>query len=62
MFSGSKDQFKVALDLYLETIPDEPETEDRKPGGRTEFGECSNSIPDWLRKLPGLKTFPLKAE
>ena len=48
---SSQDQFKVRLDEFLSSIPDQPETDKLIPGGRTEFGRPSNSIPDWVRTL-----------
>ena len=39
------------MDQFLAKIPDQPETSDDKPGGRTLCGKASNSITDWLRIL-----------
>ena len=39
------------LDKYLELLPDQPETDDLKPGGLTINRERSNSIVDWARAL-----------
>ena len=50
-WTGSKSVFKNMVDNFLSKIPDQPETSCDKPGGRTLLGECSNSIPDWLRVL-----------
>ena len=58
-FRGSKEAFKVNLDRYLGLIPDQPETEDMKPGGRDIFGNASNSIADWPRTLCLHDNFPM---
>ena len=50
-FKGSKEAFKNILDTFLSNIPDQPETTQDKPGGRTLLGDSSNSIPDWIRVL-----------
>ena len=50
-WTGSKEIFKNKLDNFLQQIPDQPEVDDRKPGGRTLDGAPSNSIPDWVRNL-----------
>ena len=39
------------LDKFLESIPDQPEVDGYKPGGKTLTGEASNSIADWTRIL-----------
>ena len=50
-FKGTKDQFKVVLDKFLEEIPDQPRTESLIPGSKDLQGTPSNSIPDWIRSL-----------
>ena len=50
-WTGSKEVFKNKLDIFLQLIPDQPEVDERKPGGRTLDGVPSNSIPDWVRSL-----------
>ena len=50
-WTGSKEVFKNKLDIFLQLIPDQPEVDERKPGGRTLDGVPSNSIPDWVRTL-----------
>ena len=56
-FQGKMEDFKKILDEFLTEIPDQPETEDLSPGGRTELRKPSNSIVDWLRVEPSLKCF-----
>ena len=53
-FKGDPKKFKGHLDRFLSMIPDEPDTGDLRPGGRTGNGSSSNSIQDWLRVLPTL--------
>ena len=50
-FSGSLDQFKSKLDDYLETLPDQPQTESLTPSAMTVYQKPSNIIFDWTRKL-----------
>ena len=50
-WNGTKEKFKIMLDKYLELLPDQPETDDLKPGGLTINRERSNSIADWARAL-----------
>ena len=54
-FKGNPPSFKGHLDRFLSMIPDEPDTGDLVPGGRTGDGSPSNSILDWLRVLPSLQ-------
>ena len=50
-WTGTKETFKNMLDKFLENIPDQPEVDGYKPGGKTLTGEVSNSIADWTRIL-----------
>ena len=52
LFTGKLDQFKSKLDAYLETLPDQPQTESLIPDAMTIYRVPSNSIIDWARKLP----------
>ena len=61
-YTGKFDDFKKILDLYLSVIPDNPETEDLKPGATGEDGKPSNSIVDWINYDNSLKYFPLLCE
>ena len=54
-FKGSKENFKVLLDAFLEIVPDQPETETEKPCVTNEDGYTSNSLVDWVRCKPNLK-------
>ena len=51
MFKGTPNSFKNTLDNFLSNIPDQPEVDTIKPGGRTLTGDCSNCIADWVRVL-----------
>jgi hypothetical protein len=46
----SVDDFKMALDQYLETIPDEPRVSGLTPGGCTAEARASNSLLDQCRR------------
>ena len=46
----SIDDFKMALDQYLETIPDEPRVSGLTPGGCTADARASNSLLDQCRR------------
>ena len=51
-FKGTKEVFKKNLDIFLETIPDEPEVEGGQVAGTLDVNvKYSNSIKDWMRKL-----------
>ena len=47
--TGEVSDFKVVLDLLLDTVPDQPAVPGFVPGARTLFGKPSNSIIDWMR-------------
>ena len=50
-WNGTFQTFKNKLDQFLQLIPDQPQVNNDKPGGKTINGEWSNSIPDWIRVL-----------
>ena len=51
VWKGTFQTFKNKLDQFLVNIPDQPQTNGDKPGGRTVNGDCSNAINDWMRVL-----------
>ena len=51
IWKGTPQSFKNKLDLFLQNIPDQPEVNRDKPGGKTINGDPSNSIADWIRVL-----------
>ena len=46
----SIDDFKMALDKYLETVPDEPNMTGLTPGGCTAEARASNSLLDQTKR------------
>ena len=51
MWTGSFEVFKANLDKLLEDIPDRPRTESLKPNCTDYWGNPSNSVKDWIRKV-----------
>ena len=51
MSKCSIDDFKTALDKYLETVPDEPNVTGLTPGGCTAQARASNSLLDQAKRF-----------
>ncbi len=51
---SSLDTFKLHLDTFLQGIPDQPAIPGSVPGAIDVTGRPSNSVRDWVRKLPDL--------